>query len=281
MIMNKFAKLTILLLIVSSSLFGQIKPAEKTNVLAGKFGWGMQDVPETWDNMKTEKISGFIPDQDILAVRICSTDPLFVALDTSFISVISRIEELENQGIIERDSKTGEPKTWQYYVPENRIVLLRQNKQCRIVKNKPADTEFWIVRPQNELPEFVETRNASGMSKFDIILGDAFFKNENYKSNVENNNSFKKPLTPTVYKTALAEAADFMKQKRTALLIIKGSFYGRSPSKILSGHIAEAQNFLKKNGIGDHRVFVRNISNDISATEDADKYPAISIVYEN
>ena len=276
--------ITTILLAASIGLFGQNKSENKDNVRAGIFGWGMGDVPESWDNMKTEKISSFVPQQDLLAVRICSADPLLVALETAFVSPINRVDELENQGIYERDPKTGEPKNWQYYVPKNRAVFLRQNKTCRITKDKPADVEFWIVRPNNELPEFVEARKVSEISDFDIILGDAYFKDGNHKKDtIENNYSKGEKLTPEIYKTALMRVVNFMKEKRMALTVIKIPFYGRFPNKIINNHALEAQNFLKKNGIGSYRIFIKKISygNDVPSNEDIDEYPSISIVYEN
>lgn len=282
--MNKFGWLTITLLIAFNNIFGQVRTDDKPNILAGKFGWGMGDVPESWDNLKMEKISSFIPDQDTLAIRICSTDPLLAALETSFISPIKRAKELETQGVLERDIKTGEPKNWQYYVPKNRVVLLRQNKGCRIFKNKPADVEFWIVHPQNELPKFVEKLSISEISEFNIISGDVFFKDECYEGDTTTNHYSKgENLTPEIYKKALAKIVEFVKNKRTVLIVIKSSFYGRFPDKSLSRRITEAQNFLKKNGIENHRLFVRNFTyeNNIASKEYLDKYPNISIVYEN
>lgn len=276
--MKKLTLAVILLFVGLTVLFGQNKTADESNIRAGNFGWGMGDVPETWDNMMRERISRFIPDQDILAIRICSTDSFPVALETAFISPFNWIDEVENLGIFEHDPVTGRPKSWRNYVPKDRVVFLRQDKKCRITKDKPADVEFWIVRPTNELPEFVEARSASTIADFQVIVGDNYFNTENKDDGIKREN-----LTPILYQTALTSVADFMKKKRTAAAVITVPFYGRTPNKTIVNRVLEAQNFLKKNGIGSHRIFVKRISygNDIPSEEYIDKYPGISVVYEN
>lgn len=275
--------LIIFLLGFSISSLGQKQVIDDKNLFAGRFGLGMGDVLETWGNMKMEKIRNFIPQQDILAVRICANDPLSVALETAFFSPIDRVEELASQGVIAFDDVTGEPKSWQYYVPKNRAIFLRQNKNCRITKDKPADVEYWVVRPNNELPEFVEARKASEIFDYNVVADDTYFKNENYKKGkFETNHTEGEKLTPEIYQTALTALVKFMKEKRTALTVIKIKFYGRFPSKTIINRVLEAQRFLKQNDIGSHRIFVRKIAygNDAPSGEYTDKYPSISVVCE-
>lgn len=269
--MHKILNLNIWLLMFFICSFGQTK--DDKNIPVGVFNWQTGDFPLTEDNMK-DKLKDFKPDEDFLAVAVCSSDPLPVALELAAGSPIFITEKLRREGVYKYDSEIGATTDLWSYVSENQIIFLRQNKKCPLVKDKYLYTEYTIVRPNNEFPEFVEARNASEIADFNIIYDDNYYETGEFEKGKE--------LTPDVYKTALATLVKFMKERRTAIAVITIPFYGRYPSKIISRRVLEAQKSLKESGIGNHRVFVRKISRgiDSSMNESNNKYPNITVVYE-
>lgn len=249
--------------------------AKNQSVLIGSFGQMTGDFSESWDNMK-QRLQTFKPDKDILAIRLCSTDQLTVAVNLSYISLFDKLDELETQGIIKFEENTGKPIGWLYYVPRDRVILLRNDKNCPVSKNGYAETEFWIVPLNAELPAFVESRSAVRLSSMQFTSSDY------YLSEKPNSADGSKELTPELFHKALQQTADLMKENRTATAVITAPFAGRTADKTLTNRVIEVRQFLIKSGIGEHRIFVKNISlgNGTFTNDYKQYYPNISITYE-
>lgn len=280
--MCKTKIIVLLILLLNSFSFGQIQSVNKKNTLLGGFTWQNGDFFETWDNIKLP-MSDFSP-QDFIAITICSNSPLPVALVTAAGPTFFAVKDVAQRGILFADKETLDITDESYLATTNHIFYLRQTKNCRLLKDKSADTAFWIVRPNNEFPEFVEARKATDLSSFDVVSSDKYFSVETTIKKALLDGSYQdgQKLTPEIYKIALAKTVSFMKESRTAIAVIKIPYWGRYPTKTIISNALQAQKFLKDGGIGNYRVFVRKISFGIDAEmmKYNDKYPAISIVYE-
>jgi hypothetical protein len=295
--MKIYINLIILVVLLTLTTAVQTQEPIKKNLLAVTFTWYMGDASETWNNALDEKLSGFRYKRDILAIAVCSTDPLPVALSMSAGNIFGDLAELEYGGGYEYEEKTGLPiikdddekpgynQNYRFYVPRNRIIFLRQNKNCRLLKNSKADVDYWIVYPNNELPEFVEARKATELNEFDVIDDNNYFSKEISRKTALADGGYKDAikLTPEIYKTALTQIVSIMKERRTAISVIKTFYWGAVPSKTILARTAQAQKFLKDQGIGNNRIFVRKISygNDRDMMKYNPDYPNISVMYEN
>ncbi len=275
--MSKFIFSIIFLLLLFNYAEAQ---AERKNqgLLVGSFGQKTGDFPESCDNLK-QRLQTFKPDKDILAIRLCSADQLAVAVNLSYVSLFDKLDELETQGIIKFEENTGKPIGWLYYVPRERVIFLRNDKNCPVSKNGYAETEFWIVPPNAELPAFVESRRAIQLSSIQLT---SFGQYLEQKKQEQNSDAESKELTPELFNRALQQSAEFMKENRRATVVISALFAGRTASKTLSNRVVETRQFLIKSGIGEHRILVKNISlGNGTFTNDYKKYyPNISITYE-
>lgn len=278
---------TILIFLVFTYVVGQITDTSKENILAGEFNKGTYDFPEAWDNMK-QVFRQLNPKEDFLAITLCSPDPLPVALNLAYFDVMESIYEITPHMLLGQDEKTGEPIfTGKDFitVPKDRILLLRRTTGCEFIKGRPITSTYWIVRPNNELPPFVEIRNIADLERYDIVSGNTYLTQP-----VEfgiprisvNYDKYLLKLSPQIYKTALEKTTSFMKEHRTAIATIKIYFFGKSPSQIAVNRVLQAQKFLKESGINSSRVYIRKISLKGKGlnTSDDQKYPHISIIYD-
>lgn len=268
MMKNKFIFIIIVTLAISGYVRAQTS-GENQSVLVGSFSQKTGDFSEAWDNMK-QRLKAFDSENDILAVRLCSSDQLATAVTMSYVSLFEKFDELETQGVIKYEEVTGKPIGWTYYVPRKQVILLRNDKNCPLSKNGYAETEFWIVPPNAELPSFVESRRATDLAELQITSFD------NYLNNTE-----KKELSPELFKKALQKTAEFMKENRTAAVTISISFVGRIPSKTLSNRVSEIRQFLLQKGIGEYRIFIKksSLGNKPFFNDFKENYPRISIIY--
>ena len=170
-------------------------------------------------------------------------------------------------------------------VPRERVLFLRKPMGCGFVKDKSLSSSYWIIRPNNELPPFVEIRNAFDIDVYDVVTNDTYLSKQIEWGIPRNDDTYFKyftKLTPQVYKTALERTSTFMKEHRTAVATIQIPFFGKHPSQVITNRVLQAQKFLTDSGINKSRVYVRRISLNPNVTdpEASSKYPNISIVYE-
>lgn len=204
--------------------------------------------------------SSFDSKEDTVAVRVCSDEPLPVALSMAkglpFVTTV----KLEKMGI-----------------PKSRIYYLRQSRGCRVRPNDYALTEYWLIPKNAEFPEFDEAAGASRLSGYQLTNADYLAKEEWFEvQELEQ-------LTAQSYRMVLNRVLKQLKQNRSAVAIIRVPYYRLSPTVELKLRVRQTLDYLKVNGIANHRVYVRRIysgSRQPSPNYEP-KYPDIFLVSEN
>jgi hypothetical protein len=198
----------------------------------------------------------FDPKEDTFAIRVCSNDPLPLALPTAAGAPFLTTIKLEKLGI-----------------PKSRIYYLRQNTKCAIPANGYALTEYWLVPKGAELPEHVEARSAAN------LLGQQF----THWGGVETGDRLEvgetELLTPQSYAAILEKIVALLKENKNAIAVIQVRYYKRS-SPELDKTLADTQNYLRNNGISPYRVHTKRIYWGPSPSA-PEKYPNLFVVMEN
>ena len=238
--------------------------------------------------MKLKMAGRFNREEDLLVAVVCSTDPLPVSLAIANGIPVNFAIKMETEG--NRYSiPYDEPDISKSFIPRSKILFLRQNKNCGFLKNKWVGVNYWIVPKRNELPSFVEARTSSDFSEYVLTdFYDVFYNSPEdkvYRAIFKPGEEEKQiKLTPEIYKTALNKLVDSLKQNRTAIAVIQIPYSGKSPNKKILSNVLLTQTFLKKNGIGSHRIFVKRIHfEDYGSPNDdsTSKYPNITIVFQD
>lgn len=184
-------------------------------------------------------------EKETLAVRVCSNDPLPIALAFA----------------------AGKP----FYITANvgkynpnipDVFFLRQNRNCKIVNNERFVTEYWIVPKNAEFPEFIEIRKAESIAISEL------------SSYTELETAFVIPGEKSGISNLKNKALQFMKQNRTALILFQTPTL-KSTNKTIAKEILQIKRFLTENGIGSNRIFVKQ-SSDIASKES--KYPLTAVI---
>jgi len=217
----------------------------------------------------------------IIAVKVCSSEPLPIALffgvDNPLINVpIFSKEYFEvSKNSIQKEIKTE-------------IFFLRTDKNCKS-HQRGFPTQWWFVPEGADFPEFVEYKKMDDISISHLIY-------ENYPPSNEDKFVFQinsqllkteKDVEATSENYTLAEKkiAELLKKNLTAyLLIAKPNTLSafRREKKIIDPKAIALRSFLNKQGIGNHRIFIRECSRCFSymyQSKSKDLYPEVSIIY--
>lgn len=237
----------ILFFICSSILQAQVKAkikAEKPYLITTFYPMG-EDFLEAISNYEFSFSTTF-ESKGLLAIRICSKDPMPVALATASGRPFWVTSMLEKKGF----SKA-------------RMIYLRQDKNCKLENDQEALTEFWSVPRDTELPEFAESRKAQDLSVYELAQSEE--------------------LTPALYKSALDKLIDVLRKDRRATAIVHIPYYPKSVSLEMNKRISFTLKYLSDNGIGGYRIYVRKFSLGArpDATFEDPIYPDISVISEN
>lgn len=224
--------------------------------------------------------------EGIVAVRICSSEPLPIALDFGIDHPFLVAERLRKDVDAYRDKYFDKKIT--------EIVFLKSNKNCRRFKSGLFPTQYWFVPKGVDFPEFIEYKKLDDISKenliFENFLRDKFLKNqsiEDTKSLFLINGKFfgteeNVQLTPETYLDAKKKIASLLKEHRTAYLLINTPDTVKERRKINPKAI-ELKTYLIKQGIGSHRIFIKQCSRCYSYIYEAESeefYPEVSIIYQ-
>jgi|SRR5947209_3676528 len=157
--------------------------------------------------------------KDRVAIRVCSKEPMPVALVTATASPFIMLEYLEHYGFT-----------------QERILYLR-SEDC--LGNNPAIpiTQFWAIPEGASAPSSVESIKSS-QAKLDVIRTEDTIKDI------------------ADYRAALQEFILKLRSRPGAVGVVIGSYYN-SPSFALQERLRESQILLKQNQLTSNRVFVR------------------------
>jgi hypothetical protein len=126
--------------------------------------------------------ASFRPGSDTFAIRVCSADPVPVALAVAKGDPFQTTLKLDKLGI---------PKASMYY--------LRQERKCQLVRDNYARTEYWLVPADAGLPEFAEARRASALSGYELTRADYLLPEELFEVSAKGLDK----LTPQTYTAVL------------------------------------------------------------------------------
>lgn len=220
---------------------------ENAAELIGRLDTNGDDSRELSDNIALKTKSLFSAENDYIAVRACSNEPLPIIFAFSNVNLF--FESLRYNS---------------FDISKSRIYYLRQNKSCRF-QSYSILTEYWIVPKNAEFPEFVEIRNAEDITAETIFSGIVFDKDEETKASKD-------------WVSIKSNSLESMKKNKTALVLIETPL--RSRSRIYLKAV-EFRNFLAKNGIGKNRIFIKErFSLTSRESYPKEKYPTITIVYQ-
>lgn len=258
--MTKAIRSTILLLMLAMLANGQSENHQP--ILLGSFGASDEDVLNSISILEGRLVqANFNPNESFLVLRVCSNDPMLVALSMSKSEPFLTTSMLEKHGI-----------------PKSSVIYLRQNKTCKPLLKNYASTDFWIVPKSAELPEFIEARKASNISGNQLTRA-GFLQEEKLVKAIS---SGMVSLTPQSYKAVIEKIVDFLESSKSAVVVIRVPFYRFSSAVELNRNVRETQRYLRGRGIAQHRIYVKKIYSGSSfAPEDEPKYPDVLVVREN
>lgn len=254
-----FLLVLVLTLLWSSSEANGQKPADASQArLLSSIGNEGGDLLNMLYKMGLEvQAAKFDPKEDTFAIRVCSNDPLPLALPTAAGAPFLTTIKLEKLG-----------------VPKSRIYYLRQNTKCAIPANGFALTEYWLVPKGAELPEYVEARSAAN------LLGQQFTHWGGVEKGDRSEVGETELLTPQSYAAILEKIVALLKENKNAIAVIQVRYYKRSSPSDLDKTLAETQNYLRNNGISPYRVHTKRIYWGPSPSA-PEKYPNLFVVTEN
>jgi hypothetical protein len=180
--------------------------------------------------------------EDRVAVRVCSREPMPVALSTAAASPFILREYLEHYG----------------FLPE-RILFLR-SEDCLANNSRIAVTEFWAIPKGADVPRSVESIRSS-QARLEVVRTEDTIK------------------SAADYNAALRELIAKSSAKPEASVVIVGAYY-KQPSSALKKNLHKAKRLLEKHGVPPNRVYVRAApsSGIREGDEPEPKYPNLFVV---
>lgn len=249
---------TVSILIVFSSI-GFAQNIEKATLL-GSFDVNAEDLLNEIDKagMKVEKT--FNSQSDILAVRVCSNEPLPIALALSAGAAFVTTSRLQGFGI---------PKSNMYY--------LRYNN-CRVRSHNYGATEYWFVPKNAEFPAFVEARRVSHISGYEMTHAGFVGTREPF----DPRSAQSEKLNPELYEQTLQRISKLLKDNKGAVTIIILPQYKLAPTAELNKRVGYTLNYLTQRGVARHRILIKKIyPGYVIESGNEPRYPDISVVVEN
>lgn len=204
----------------------------------------------------------FDPAADTFAIRVCSNEPLRIALPMAAGDPFLAATKLEKLG-----------------VPKSRIYYLRQNRNCAIPKNGHALTEYWWVPKGAEFPEHLEARSAANLLGYQFTNWAQVEKGDGDRDEVDDQIE---TLTPKAYAAILDKVVALLKEHKNAVTVIEVRSYAHASSAELKKRLTETQSYLRRNGIASYRIHTRRFYwGPTSFDRESDAYPNIFVVIEN
>ncbi|HEX7316774.1 MAG TPA: hypothetical protein VF297_22930 [Pyrinomonadaceae bacterium] len=199
---------------------------------------------------------------DAVAIRVCSADPMPVALAAAMGDPFQTALKLTQVG-----------------VPRASIYYLRQERDCPLVRDNYARTEYWFVPAEAGLPEFAEARRASAVSGYQLTRADRLLPDDVTDVGAQGLDK----LTPQSYAAVLEKAAALLRDNKSAVVVIQVPYYSRMQTPELTRRVRETRAYLSGRQVAAHRVYVKRVFAGDRAVTPEDKllYPDITVVAEN
>ena len=197
---------------------------------------------------------------DTFAIRVCSNEPLRIALPLAAGDPFLATAKLEKLGI-----------------PKSRIYYLRQ-RNCAISANGYARTEYWLVPKGAEFPVHVEARSAANLLGYQFTNWGEVERSDGDRYEVDDKIE---NLTPKSYTAVLDKVVALLKEHKNAVTVIEVRHYAHSSSAELRKRVAETQNYITRNGISPYRIYTKRLYWGPKSVDQTDLYPNIFVVIEN
>lgn len=182
----------------------------------------------------------------MIAIRVCSKEPILIALATAAADPFVLLTSLETT----------------YGIPPKRVTYLRADNCVGSTPNVAA-TEFWAIPDGAELPAHVESITSSQVQLEHIGAGASAVAG-----------------APD-YLTAARELVDKLRVSQGAQGVVLGYYY-RKPNVTMRSRLSEVRRLLDRSGLPKDRYFVRLMpwpgDRSIDPPEPEPAYPNISIV---
>jgi hypothetical protein len=181
---------------------------------------------------------------DMVAIRVCSKEPLPVALSISAASPFIILEYLEHYGF------------------SRERVLLMRSESCLGENQTIAVTEFWAIPKGAAPPPSVESIKSS-QARLEVVRTEDTIKSANG------------------YRAALRQFIAKLRAKPEATGLVVGS-YNENPNPTLEKNLGVARRVLEQSGLSEDRYFVRltpptSVRSDEPAKSEP-KYPNLFVV---
>lgn len=184
---------------------------------------------------------------DMVALRICSPDPLPVAIILAVVSPVG----------IGTDLASGVNNRIAY--SEDRVFILR-SPDCPVTHPPYVPVEFWGVPRGAALPPAIEAVKLCQIK----VSGTTWFDTTGRKRN------------PRPYRTSLNELLVKLREDSEGIAVIHGR-YDTRPSPSLKRSLKEAESFFRESGVPGNRFFVRLKPTVLYGREP--KYPDLYVVH--
>lgn len=201
----------------------------------------------------------------LLAVRVCSTDPLPIAyVNAAGIDwVIKQFNEQIN---------ALRKQTYPVDIPASRVYYLRNDTGCGSYRNVNL-TEYWFVPSDADFPEFIEFSKPENILEKTLIFSSqidvrliAPDKPENFIS-----------LTTAGYETFKVNLIKKLREDKTSLVLINYPSSGIA-QKIIFDKSNKLKMFLTKYGIRPQRIFVKQSpKDDFNNHSDSELFPNVTV----
>jgi hypothetical protein len=162
---------------------------------------------------------------DMIAMRICSREPLPLAMFLAVVSPIGRGEMIAKEGL-----------NGKVFFTRDRIIILR-SPDCPVTHPPYVPLEFWGVPRGAALPPFVESAKLCQV-RIEGVDSDEDVKNLR------------------AYRASLKEILAKVRANPEAVAIVRGEYNVR-PSASIRRALREAERFFGRSGLPQKRYFVR------------------------
>lgn len=217
--MRKIQNITLFIFLLFGLSYGQTATEPK---LVGAFKpMYYEDIYERLDSLLIKLGNEIDAEKNSLAIRICSNTPLPVAFKLAKGMPEYVIENLKRYN---PSLELNKPK----------VIILRNNTNCKIKKNDYFLTEYWIIANNERKLKFVESENADNLLISEIEVDKNLLFNSKQK------------------------ILNTLKSNKNSWLIINIS----SKNKMIPKKIQKMQEFLYTNRIKTSRIFIKSILQD-------------------
>lgn len=238
--MKKAAVILTLLLCFTARPRGQERNQPEAKLVRSPFAGGdvLHVIQEAALDLK-EYASG---PGDTVAIRLCSKEPMPVALSTAAASPFIMLEYLEHYGF-----------------SRHRVLLLR-SEDCLGDNPATAVTEFWAIPEGAAPPSSVESITSS-QARLEVVRT---------KDTIKSAKSYRAALQQLIVK---------LRAKPGAAGVVVGTYY-EHPSPALKQNLQKAQRVLEQNGLSAGRFYVRAtpLLGEQPDDEPNPKYPSLFVV---